>query len=144
MRYALIMLFVLSAGCDATSNAPPCVLETDDTFTFSTPFLTRTNEAVALFEFQQEIQTYQTGECTRTEADVNEVSLVVRNLTACVHTLSFTISLIKEGQGFSIEGNANIQPGAAQDLGLVQSGSPITIDNAQSVVTGISTLTACP
>jgi hypothetical protein len=144
MRYVLFSLMVFVAACDAGNNTASCMLETDNTYTFSTPFVERSGDIVALFEFQQEVQMYETGNCRRTEEDVNEVSLVVRNLTACVHNLNYTVSLIQSGEGFSIAGSATIQPSAAHDQGIVQRGSPILISNAQAVVIGTSTLTNCP
>ena len=144
MRYALFGLILFLSACDAATDAPPCTLLTDDTFTFSAPFTANSGEAIALFEFQQEVRTYETDNCAQTDPDVNEVSLVVRNLTACVVNLTYSTSLISNGEGFTHEGTATIQPGAALDQGIVERNSPIIISNAQAVVTGTSTLTACP
>lgn len=143
MRSALLCLAFMLAACDAGSGDPPCALLTDDTYTFSTSYITG-GESVAQFEFQQEVRTYETGACEAPEADVSDVSLVVRNLTACVLDLNYRVSLISGGEGFTIEGNAAIQPGAAADQGIVQRNSPITINDAQAVLVADATRTNCP
>jgi hypothetical protein len=150
MRYLALGLVILTLGfltlgCDSTSNEPPCALVADETYTFSTPLVARvTEQPIILFEFQQEIRTYEAGGCARTQEDVNEVSVVVRNLTACVVSVTYSASLVSEGEGFTYEGNATMQPNAAQDRGVIIRDSPILISNAQAVVTGTSTLTECP
>jgi hypothetical protein len=138
MRYVglLILCALVVAACDSGGSEAPCELAEDETYTFSAPFTARSGDAIALFEFEQEVRRYETGDCSRPAADVNEVSLVVRNLTACSLQLDYRVSVISAGDGWTYEGDVTLQPRGAFDQGVIQRDSPIRIGNAQAVVSG--------
>lgn len=139
----LILCVLFVAACDSGGSETTCELVEDETYTFSAPFTARTGDAIALFEFQQEMRRYEAGDCSRPAADVNEVSLVVRNLTTCSLQLDYRVSVISAGEGWTYEGDVTLQPGGAFDQGVIQRDSPVRIDNAQAVVSGTYEETSC-
>ena len=131
-------------GCDGTEDLPVCPILEDDTHTFSTIFTDANSTAVARFEFQQSIRTYDdTGECERPSADVNDTRVIVTNLTSCTLDIDFSLSIFEGREGWTELGTSKVRAQAAEDLGVIHRGGTVRVDFAQILLTGSVTRSEC-
>lgn len=137
------VIVMIASACD--SGGPGvCELVVDETRSRSEALLTNSPSSPAQFEFQQEVKQYETGDCDSQNADVDRVSLVVRNLTQCVQDVTFQISFIENQDGWSYNGQTSITAGGASDLGVISTVGNANIETAQVILTGSNVQGACP
>ena len=139
----LVVLSVIAASCDSAAEQGDCPLIVDELRSRSESLLTSGSQAVAVFEFQQDVKTYETTGCKQANSDVDEVSLVVRNLTSCEQDIVFQLSFFEGQVGWSYNGTISLAPSAASPLGVISTVGNIDIENAQMLLGGQSTQGIC-
>jgi hypothetical protein len=138
------MIWVGSSGCDGAEDLPACPIAEDDTHTFSTIFTDIDAVAVARFEFQQTVRTYDdSGECERPSADVNDFRVIVTNLTSCTLDITFSLSVFEGREGWTELGTSSVRARAAEDLGIIHRGGTVRVDVAQVLLTGSVVRSEC-
>ena len=89
-----LIVGLLVTSCDESKPTTVCQLVLDETRSRSEALQTSDPLPPAQFEFEQVVQVYEATGCESRNADVDEVSLVVRNLTSCMQEINFFISFL--------------------------------------------------
>lgn len=143
--YGYILLLVLLLNSCDSAGLSACQLVTDEVYTNTAPYpITEglNTFTAALFEFQQTVKTYETGNCEKPAQDVDEVKLIIRNVTDCMVELEYNGSVILGRDGWNYEGVASLSPQGVVDEGVIQRGG-IRIDGAQIILRGMGTRSDC-
>lgn len=137
------LTIVTLAACDSGPDQAVCAVVLDEMRTRTEAIQTSAATPPAQFEFSQHVLRYETVDCRREQDDVDEVSLVIRNLTSCELALSYQLSFIENQDGWSYNGSLTFQPRGAIDVGVISRVGNANIESAQLLLSGNSSTSTC-
>jgi hypothetical protein len=141
----VLVLLIASVlqGCDGAGTKRTCNVLDVSNHINSASFLDNNQMAVAQFQLEQKITTYETGDCEKPSSNTDGVRLVIRNLTACTLDIDFSISVFQGSVGWTIERSTSIGPGATSDQGVVSTADAPVVDQVQIVLAGKAVTSNC-
>ena len=137
---AVLLCATATAACDSSAE---CELVDTQSRMRSEMLQTSAPTPPARFVFSQRIQNYEGAACGINEQDSDRVSLTIVNLTSCEQSLTFQISFIDNGSGWSYNGSATVQASAATDVGVISSTGTANIESSQLLLGGTSAESNC-